>query len=136
MKDVSLSSALSELRGILKAAIDHCDTIPDAPAEIRAAVIDHSLSFLGIEEVIELVRRSRHLASSTAHSYRLLEQHLRAAEAARRNIQNATATHRHTRLGLKASRVATRRKDFTLRLLSNLSRIVTALNSAILLAVM
>lgn len=136
MKHLSLSSGLIRLRGILKAAIDHCNAVQDLPAEIQSAVRDHSLSCLGIEEVIELVEKSQNPAISGVQHCRLLEQHLHAAEAAKRSIQNATVTYRQTRLGLKGKRSASRHHIFTASVLSNLSRIITALNSAILLVTM
>lgn len=133
MKHVSLSSSLYQLRGILKAAIDHCDAIQEPSAEIRSAITDYSLSCLSIEKVIELVGSSKTLNNPAAHHGRPLEQHLHDAQIAGRNIRDATATYHYACLGPKARTAANRFHDFTKCLLSNLSRIVAALNSAILL---
>lgn len=136
MKHESLSSSLCQLRGVLKSAIDHCNSIRDASDEIQSAVTDYSLSCLSIEKVVELARSSESVDGSAARHGRLLEQHLRAAKIAGENIRNTTTTYHHACLGPKAKTGATRSREFTQSLLLNLSRIIAALNSAILLVSM
>lgn len=137
MKRVTTLNVLRRLRRILTDALELCKSCPASPAALQDEILDYTLLYFGIEEILTWAEGSQGLRESTYDDERLLCGHAAAAQRAFSQIRDVllpqSQDSAEARLNRPRAQPRQKRRSYFVQ---KLRQIVSAINStALLLAV-